>query len=281
MALNRTFLILSAFLASVSLVQAAPAPACPFTKTNLDCQCVQGQSPNVFQSVTCQVSDTDTLPKFDSTQGQYSITGDLFIQFQTPRAFYIDAKSFVDFSSIGQLRLESYNGATSISWDETALAGTKIAKFLANNIYHFNSAFAALHQDSGYLQKLELDSGGAYHLGADDLKDFKHLQSLMISDTEISTIDQAAFSGLENVIQELTLLDANIDERIFPALQGLKVLNYLNVSGNEFKTFDLSAMEGMSSLVTLAFDSSDSLGPNLTLSDLSKVRTLKYAPVEK
>lgn len=275
-------MILPTFFAIAMMANAGDSNiACPYSQSEFLCTCVQvsGEPKNEYTNITCQVGNLVTLPKFNTSTGKkYSVGQYLTIQFLTPRGFYIDEDSFSDFKSIWNLRFESYNGATSITWNERALEGTKIKEFHTSNIYILNSVFDALHTETSSLDTFDVDAAGTYDLEGDVFKDYQHLYYLTISNTSISTIDPAAFSGLEKVIKWITLTDANVNESIFPILQGLKELTNLYLRGNSFKSVDLSMLDGMNQLYALALDRSSKL-ESLVLSDLDKVCLMIWLPL--
>jgi len=234
---NLFFIIFLNFCLLFSSVICSPniaARPCPFNKPDLTCDCFRDNEKdksNIFETVRCQIGPQDTMPKFDKASiGQYTIVGELLIQFFYPIR-YIEAKSFSAFKSIGRLTLTS-KITSSITWNSTALEGVDLINFSMTDIYHFNSAFAALLLVENDLQSLAIDSAGACHFGPNDLKDFKSLKSLSVSETEVSTVDDAAFVGLEDTLQEISLTDAGISKYPSGALQKLQKLKRLNLSGN-------------------------------------------------
>jgi hypothetical protein len=211
--------------------QNASATPCPFSKPDLTCDCTsKDPTSNIFENAKCQVGRQDTMPKFNDSTNKYTITGELFIQFVYPIR-YIEAKSFVAFKSIGLLTLDS-KITSSITWNETAFQDTHVTRFSMTNIYHFNSAFQALLMVEKDLVSFQIEDAGACHFGANDLKDFDKLKSIDVHNTDVSTVDDLAFVGLEDTLTEIYFTDTGISKYPLNALKLVKKLKVLDLSYN-------------------------------------------------
>lgn len=214
--------------------------SCPFDNNN-GCTCEYDSNvPYTFRNVTCQPSD-DMKP-FNNSIGTYSVDGELLISIGG-RSVSIPAGAFLAFKTIERLRF--VNTETEyvryLDLDPQAFAGVEIFSL---SLYSFSNVLPlpdAIRNAGASIRSLEIELGYNSALGPKEFKNFPNLATLYLDRCLLTSLDDTAFDGLESSLVNLTMKLASLAAYPDKALQGLKILQNLDLTGNRMQTFSEAA----------------------------------------
>lgn len=251
MAAVKTVLISLVSLLVFSLTVDATTVQCPFDPS--DCTCTDPQSSVAFDNSNC-VSRDGQIPKFNGTTGMYSVFGEFDITFTSQR---VETNAFINFQTIQFLNLlhPPTAGSPQQQWQTNAFYGPVIKGFGVANMASVIPPPAPLKAIGGYVEKLQfVNCREIVSLDAQIFFNFQVLKILMIKDTTISNINDAAFKGLENSLTEIWLMNANLKTFPSAALKPLKTLFRIDVSDSNIQSFASNDFSGFPQLTFLILD---------------------------
>jgi len=240
---------------------AADVP-CPFsTDSELSrnqCKCSDNDpTARSFESAICDTIGT-VFPNFFIPKPNdppiYTIRSKLQITYKVDK---ITANTFSGFESIGELFLNQSRtpNPTDAVWDTFAFKGVKINKLsivsLDGLIPPTSGGLKTLGQQGGLSALQITGTRREVQLKNNYWQNFTDLTSLAVESSEnMSKIESAAFAGLENKLDELSLKNDRLSDfgQVAQAVSALKNLKRLDLSENRFVSVDLSLLNGMNAV---------------------------------
>lgn len=234
------FLVQTASAASVSI-------PCPFN-TN-DCTCIDPLSDTTFTSAACIFPDGQ-LPIFSGAPARYTINGEFNLTFN---AYFIPDNTFVPFGRIVQLNLIQLPGLDTPlqAWQSDAFINTHISVLQITNLAGVIPPPAPLQNIAESLLGFEVIQCGPGTLSANRFASFINLAEIKIQDTQISSVDDAAFAGLEYTLKTIAFVNASLTKVPSNALNRLKILDTLDLSDSNIQQFSSSDFQSLSKLMGL------------------------------
>lgn len=225
---------------------------CPFAP--VDCTCIQTVLPSEteFQSAHC-TPKSGVIPAFTGF-GIYAIIDRLVLTFS---AYSIPPRAFLAFKSIGLLSLQQIDTSKPVQqyWETHAFVGPLLKGFQVSNLAGVLPPPPPVVELGDYVEKLVFDNCHVpVNLTANGFSTFKKVDTLIISNTPVSKIDDQAFVGIGDTLQELRLTNTGITTFPTTALKSLTSLVRLDLSDNNMQKFTSDDFAPLQALELLILD---------------------------
>jgi len=203
-------------------------------------------------------------PLIGSATGQKYNIDSMTFQITNTSILEIPANYLSAFDTIGYLSIEGpylQSPIDQIKWDPNAFNGIKVNGFNAVNINGLIPPPAALKQLGrnglrGFNTRIY---AGENRLEKGVFKDFPSLQNIHLvfgSGGRILSIDDGAFDGLENTLEELTIDSVAMED--FPKeITKLTKLKLLGLASSDIKNIPIDTFKSFEQLTYLRFDNDD------------------------
>lgn len=218
--------------------------------------------------INCENKDLTSLPAFSNTEVNVA-----YIYLAGNKITTIPDNAFINIKNIQEIDLSRNQintiGSQAFAGHESTLRNLYLQQNKLTTIPAFGSIF-------NKMEKLTLHTNGIKTLPSRALKNFPNLKEFHVQDCNMTSVEEEAFEGVENVIETIHLNNNFLNTDIISTLLDLPKLRILYLNNNDFGRGDFSnELDGPALESLQEFHIANTNIKSISASALSKFKQLR------